>query len=404
MIVSEKRSCFVCSLLEFIVKTYTNNIISENTRQLLELIYDNNIKQKQLDDFLSNYDIEEEPEYEKLLLLSYLEKTKQNLDYGKYNTPRIRGIFEYYKFSNIKVLSGFSKIGKILNEAKIPILLFKGGVMKFFRPELSRPMGDVDFLVPLEKYKKALDIALNNGFNYKVLNKRTGRGVEEEHSVDLVGKNNIMIDIHRYTLKGDFIKYSAAVDREIFARAKKTLVFGVEVFLPCKEDLLFLVLTNLYHNIVSVIAGESSEGKTIIALFDTIYLIGDEKQFNWDIFIGDLKKSRTTHQAKLVSMLFEELISLPVIKQLNSKIPLDMISVDAKKLLTKNILDLFFKDFLQNKKTIHWSKIRRSGIKNIVIYLIIKLRYLGFKAFRNMPGVAMFFLPMILKNKIGKMI
>ncbi|MDR0571719.1 MAG: nucleotidyltransferase family protein [Rickettsiales bacterium] len=344
----------------FLIKSISSKVVDENDKFLLNMLLSDLTSQKDLDSFLENFDIEKEKS-EKNLMLAYFKKLHPSIIFPEYSNHRLDGILNYYRFSNIKILSGFSKIGKELNAAGIPILLFKGGAMKFLRPDLQRPMGDIDFLVPSERYEEAVTIAKKIGFKSKFQK-------PSPHSTDCVIEDGRAIDIHQMTLKGKEAKYSASFDTEMFKRARKKQAFGVDFLLPRNEDLMFLVLLNLYNNIKR---NESVEGR-LFSAFDCKFFLKSSKRFDWDIFIDNAKKTRTLYQIRLMIDFLNSVVSDLFPKDLNYKIPLT-------KEMGEEINIFTFEWFIleparRYKKTMHWSFIKRKKIKDILLYLFVKLR------------------------------
>ncbi|MCL2028953.1 MAG: nucleotidyltransferase family protein, partial [Deltaproteobacteria bacterium] len=135
------------SITERVVRRQYQQYVMERDRVLLDLVFNSALTQKELDEAMEVCDIDVLGAA-KSLMLSYIMRDFPEFKFPDYAAPRLRGLIDYFRFANIRVLSHFSKIGKALNAAGIPVLIFKGGAMKILRPELCRPMGDVDVLVP----------------------------------------------------------------------------------------------------------------------------------------------------------------------------------------------------------------------------------------------------------------
>jgi hypothetical protein len=159
----------------------------------LDLIFAENPTQKDLNELLKVWDIEVKGGHQ-ALILSYLMKTHSNLDFSDYTRPRLEGLLNFYKFSNLKTISQFAKLGKTLNARGIPLILLKGGAMRFLRPDLPRVMGDIDFLVPQDKFTETIKIAETFGFERIWDDKH-----QAPHSFDMINKETkVAVDIHRY--------------------------------------------------------------------------------------------------------------------------------------------------------------------------------------------------------------
>jgi hypothetical protein len=352
-------------------------VADRSDRELLGLSFSETFTQKKLDNFLRRFDIESE-KTEKILMLAYFKKLHPSAVFPEYAGPRLDGILNYYKFANIKTLSGFSEIGKALNAAGIPILLFKGGAMKFLRPDLHRPMGDVDFLVPPERYEEAVAIAGKIGFKPKFEK-------PSPHSTDCVEEKGRAVDIHCMTLKGKEAKHSKVLDEEIFGRAKKKQAFGVDFFIPCDEDFLFLILLNLFNNIRH---SESVEGR-LFSIFDCKFFLERNKEFNWNAVLSNAEKTETSYQIKLMVKFINSLTSNVFPRSLNLKMP----ATDKMKRDIEGFVFEWFalKSLRKYKKTMHWKTVKDGGLKKILVYLHAKLKLKILEALGKIPPAVSLF-------------
>ncbi|MCE3255753.1 MAG: hypothetical protein K0R25_1247 [Rickettsiaceae bacterium] len=270
-----------------IIEVLYNELVSTEDQKLLDLAFAKEIEQSQLDEFLKYWDIEKFGE-RKSLLLSYIMRTNPDLKFSIYEKPRLEGLLKYHRFHNLKLISHYAKIVRALNQQNIFPMILKGGAMKHIRPELSRPMGDIDILVPEEsEFLRACEIAKNLGYVYEEF-----PGI---HAVDLhlPGLVEGIVDLHRYIyLETDYDKIFL---KDLFARATKEKVFGVEVFVPCFEDLLFLGIINLARNLHQ----KTSIGGILYYLFDFKYLSTAKPDFNWNLVVENIAKTKTYVQALL---------------------------------------------------------------------------------------------------------
>lgn len=263
------------SLQRLIDKLYPLHV-SARDEILLKCVFANNINQPMLDDCLEKCDIEVMGGA-KCLLLSYLMHEHPELKFSSYSGPRIRGLINFWRFRNLKTLSHFSKIGKALNTNHIPMLLFKGGAMKLLRPELSRSMGDVDILIPQDRIDEAVCLCANLGFLYD--------RADSKHAIGFHTPTEDAVDIH-YALYEPGTDLRTLHDR-LFSRAASRKAFGVDVLLPCHEDLFFLVLANFTKNLRE----HTSLKGLYLALCDCHFLLRDKPDFRWEIVREDAKNS-----------------------------------------------------------------------------------------------------------------
>ncbi len=294
-----------------IVDVFYNELVSEQDQKLLQIAFAKEVQQAQLDQFLQSWDIEKYGEG-KSMLLSYLMKTNPQLQFRNYEKPRLEGLLKYHRFRNLKLISHYSKIVKALNAANIFPMILKGGAMKHIRPELPRPMGDIDILIIDEnELLKAREICRSLGYVEEI---------PDDHSIDLHLPDSTegTVDLHRYI---DFeVKYDKSFLQDLFARATKENVFNTVAFVPCAEDLLFLAMINLARNLHN----KTSLQGVLYSLFDFKYL-SERGQFNWDQVLQNIVATKTYSQALLAMKFANKIIpdilpkSLIESKQINKK-------------------------------------------------------------------------------------
>jgi hypothetical protein len=276
-----------------LIEHYLRPVVNPNDRLLLDLVFRQNPAQNELDEFFTRWDIEKEGAH-KSMMLSYFMKAHPELTFSEYVKPRLQGLLEYYRFYNVQRLAHFPELGKALNRAGIPVLVFKGMAMKLLRPELPRVMEDIDFMVPKEKYAEAVHIAESAGFEHALER-------DPEHSADLIHRDKkCLVDIHKFPN----LKHGSNINTQLFARAKKINAYGVDMLIPCREDLVFIALTNLLHNLVE----KTSIKGVLYGLFDYTYLVNNKADFNWDIVIDNAHKTKTTLDIRLALEIIERLV------------------------------------------------------------------------------------------------
>ena len=253
----------------YIIEQFKKMYIYPSDEKLLNLFFKENATQEDLDNFLSEWDIEEEGS-EKALVLSHFMKLHPELKYPEYVEPRLNGLLKFFKYKNLILLSHFKKYCTALKKENIDIMIFKGGAFKHLNPEYSRIMCDIDILVPENDYEKAINIAKKLGYKY------TAYG----HSTDLYDPklNMDVLDIHR---KLDLqTEKDGVLNDGLFARASRSTVFNVDdIYIPSPEDMMFILLTNLTKNMtrrtrISVI---------LHAIIDYMFLMNYKPDLDWDL-------------------------------------------------------------------------------------------------------------------------
>lgn len=265
-------------LSNIILSNLLKDILTESDKKLLNLVFSENPKQEDLDNFLRSWDIEVAGG-NKALMLAYFMKMHPNLKYCDYVAPRLKGLLQYYRFQNMKLISHYTKICRKLGKEKIEFLIFKGGCMKHLRPEYPRVMGDIDILVDENNFEKCADITREMGYDACMF----------PHSFDLHPKGSMegIMDIHKYIAMDT--KNEKNIINDLFKRATKQKVFGIETLVPCNEDSFFILLINLVRNL----RNKTSYGGILYNLFDCKFLIEAKPDFDWDIIIQNAKKTNT---------------------------------------------------------------------------------------------------------------
>lgn len=279
--------------MQRVVSKMYGQYVTPVDRALLDMVFAEKPTQALLDDCLRVCDIEVMGGH-KSLMFSYLMREHPELRFSAYVAPRLKGLVNFYRFANIQVLQHFSRIGKALNESGIPILIYKGAAMKTLRPELSRPMGDVDILIPQERMKEAINLCEKLGYRYAM------EGDEHHTATIRTVDGKDAVDIHCAIFGAEYVGSAATTNfnKHLFARAKECSAFGVRVLLPAHEDLFFIVLANLTKNLRE----KTSLHSLFYALFDCRFLLRDKPSFDWGIVRNN---SQVTHMELQVRLAVE---------------------------------------------------------------------------------------------------
>jgi hypothetical protein len=199
-------------------------------------------------------------------------------------------------------------VGKALNSAGIPVLLFKGAAMKALRPLCPRPMNDVDFLVPPERFTETVALGKSLGYRDSL------QGAK--HAVDLLtAEGEPALDIHHSIFLN--AAGEADINKNIFARAQKRRVFGVDALLPAHEDLFFIVLVNLIRNL----RDKSSVKGLFYALFDCKFLLA-KPGFNWAIVRENAQATNNVTDARFAVEYLNSLVPGIIPAEVENCLPL----------------------------------------------------------------------------------
>ena len=268
------------------------DLLSPGDRKVLSLAL-SEATQGELDQALADWDIEAAP-LQSVLLLAYLLKMRPDLCFPPSMEPRLKGVLSYCRFQNLKLKAHFTKIARGLNEAGIPFLVLKGGAMKVYRPDFPRWMSDVDMLVHEGSFEQAESVV--EGLGYVPF--------RDKHSTDfhLAGEKDGIADLHRFVYMAT--GHESLVTEDFFARASRCTVFSAEGLLPAAEDMVFIALVNLCHNL----SERTSPGSVISSFFDLAYLVSSKADFDWDIVRADALKSRSQVTVGLMTRLMSRFV------------------------------------------------------------------------------------------------
>ena len=262
-------------------------------RRLLTMSLGPSVSQEELDAFLKDWDIEKVPIHS-VILLAYLMKIHPELSFPDSVLPRLKGVLNFCRFQSLKLFSHFSRIAGALNRRNIPFVILKGGAMKVYRPDFPRWMGDVDILVKEKDFHAAETVAEELGYS----------PFRCSHSTDLriAGTDESVVDLHR------FIQMHTGEERpfndDLFRRAGKERMFSSDGLLPCREDMVFISLVNLYKNL----SERTSAGSVLNSFFDLHYLLGLQGGFDWGIVRENAARTRSEIQVWMAAAFVSSLL------------------------------------------------------------------------------------------------
>lgn len=363
------------SITDALIENFYREIMKPEERRFLQMAFEENPSQKELDKLLNIWDIEVKGS-NKSLLLSYVMKRHPELKFTNYEGPRLVGLLKYYRFQNLKVISRFSAIGKKLNENGIIPIIFKGGLMKHLRPELPRVMGDIDIIVPNKDFIKSAKIGVGLGYEYDKI---------FTHSVDLHEKDSKegVVDIHRLIYmdtgrENNFIK-------PLFHRAQRASVFGVECLIPSYEDLTFITLVNLARNL----RDKTSQAGLLFSLFDCKFFIENKPDFDWEIVKQNAKKTGTQIQINFAIKFIDKISKNILPDTIKNNVLFEKETNEYSNTVMYN------RFYLENIR----AKCRKMKLDEVLKtpakwneYLLFKSKYIMLKTLRNHPKLIEFFI------------
>ena len=286
-------------LIHKVLEHLGQEVLGGDERRLLVLALSPSVSQNELDTFLKDWDIEAVPIHS-VILLAYLMKIHPELTFPDSVLPRLKGVLTFCRFQSLKLFAHFSKIAGALNDRQIPFVILKGGAMKVYRPDFPRWMGDVDILVREADFPAAEKAAEDLGyFPFRC-----------DHSTDLrlAGTDESVVDLHHYNQIRTGKELLLCND--LFRRSLPKRMFSSDGLLPCREDMVFISLVNLYKNL----SDKTSTESVLNTFFDLHFLlgtpdpVGGDGRFDWEIVHENARKTGSGIQvwlaAAFVSSLF----------------------------------------------------------------------------------------------------
>jgi len=376
----------VDSVVDLLVENFKNELVTEKDEKLLNMIFSPNPSQKDLDEFLNNWDIEAAGSH-KSIMLSYFMKMHPELKFCEYAGPRLKGLLNFYKFQNMKLFSHFTKICNNLKKENIEVLILKGGAMKYFRPEFSRIMGDIDILVKEKDYVRAGKIAESMGYDC----------AWDVHSVDLHPKDSDegIMDIHKYIHMNT--GFERNINDDLFRRAGRVKFFGIDALIPSLEDMFFIALVNMTRNLTN----KTSIKGILYTFFDIQFLMNAKPDFDWNIVEENARKTKTEMQLCFATKFINNIVPNLLPEKLRKS------ALFEKEVNDYCTLLLYQRFFLWNmKQKSHELKVKDifKSKENFIEYLRLKPKYFILKLFifRKNPLLARQILKFNEKHNIGE--
>ena len=357
------------SVTDALIENFYNEILANEEKLLLKLIFSNNPNQEELDNLLKVWDIEVKQGSKSLLLAHFL-KTHPELNATKYEEPRLKGLLLNLRFKNLQIISHFTKIGKEINKQEIVPIIFNDGLMKYLNPDAPRELADMDILVPEKKWVESAKIAKKLGYIFKKLN---------NFSFDILEKKDALygiLNIHK------FINFETKKEniwlKDLYKRTTKNEIYGVKVNIPCYEDLIFILLTYISQNL----RNNKAQSDLLYQIYDCKYLLDNKPDFNWNIIIENAKKTKTEVQINFAIKFLNKISENIVPVEIRNNILFEKETNDYSKVvmfkrfyyidLQKQCREMKIKDIIKKPKL--WWK-----------YITLKIKYKTLKSIQNHP-------------------
>lgn len=267
-------------------------LFGETDRKLSHLSLSPSISQEELDLSMKGWDIEAAPIHT-VMLASFLMKTHPELVFPDKVVPRLQGVLTFCRFQYLKLASDVARVMKTLEQNQIATLVIKGGAMKVYRPDFPRWMSDIDIVVPEKDFHVATDLIKQLGFD----------PLYRPHSIDMrtPGTNEGVIDLHHFIKTGT--GSSAELNDYIFSRALPGRLFSSECLVPCREDMVFVLLVNYFDNILN----KTSSENMATLFFDIKYLVDLEQSFDWEAVKDNARRTGTVERLYILGNLADDI-------------------------------------------------------------------------------------------------
>ena len=344
-------------VVDALVERFYQEIVTEDNQKLLDLAFNENLQQSDLDAFMKDWDIEENTG-NKAIMVAYLMKERPDLKFPESVKPRLGGLLKYHRFQNLQLMAHFTKICRKLNENNIFPMILKGGAMKYLRPDLPRVMGDIDILVHPNDYYKTCALAKELGYWFE--------DNPKAHSVDLHLSETDeagVVDIHRWIYLNS--KYDIGYMDRFFERSSKKKIFGADVYLPCAEDMVFIALLNLSKNLYK----NTSMKGVLYTLFDCKFLLRSVPNFDWNLVLKSTVETNCQVQMYFAMKFVNRIIPNLLPQELFE-------NKELKKKIDKYCNMVMFSRFYLEDLRLTCKKIR---IKNALCHLSVMKEYLKYK-------------------------
>ena len=364
------------SITDALIENFYQEIMGKEEKVLMDLLLSSNPAQYKLEKLLRDWDIEAKQGAKNLLLANLL-KIHPELKATNYEEPRLKGLLQHQRFSNLKILAHYTKIGRELNNHGIIPMIFKGGLMRFLNQEFPRYMGDIDIMVPDKEWVKSAKIAKSLGYWFKRL---------DVHSFDILENNDSkygILDIHKFIHIGS--KNEKKWIKGLFKRATEREVYGVQTLVPCFEDLMFITLVNLSNNLRE----HKTQANLLYAIFDCKYLLDNKPDFNWNIVIENTKLTNAEVQINLAMKFINKISENILPRELQSKYLFEKETNDySRMIMFKNFyyVELQAKSRAMKIQEVFNNKISWSE------YLKLKIKYKSLKYLNKHPRLIEIFI------------
>lgn len=206
-------------------------------------------------------------------LLPLVYRKLENLHYPDPRISLLKGIYKQAWVKNQQLFNGCQSVLQLFHEIGIETILLKGSAFTilYYKDGGTRPMSDIDVLIPERKSRLAIDILHEHGWkaeneDYLEYNLRYGK------SMMFYDTEGYQFDLHWCPF---FESHSEVVRHDFWDKATPVLFLKTKTLAFCAED-------NLLHTIIHGMRCNPEPPVRWIA--DAMVLLSTVSDFEWDRF------------------------------------------------------------------------------------------------------------------------
>ncbi len=222
----------------------------------------------------------------------------------------MRGIYRRSWVQNQKLFQSAADVLRLFDEHRIPTLLLKGGALAttYYPDSGTRPMYDVDVLVPTDRAEAAYELLRSRGWQPLVTpGGPMAHVVQVVRSSDLEGPDGSKLDLHWHALVDD---YDTAADADFWDAAVDLTFNRVPAKSLCPSDLLLHVLLH---------GARYMPTRSVLWVMDAYRVIAGSEVLDWE---------RLTRQARERGLVLPVRTGLEYVRdELGADVPAETIRV-----------------------------------------------------------------------------
>jgi len=217
---------------------------------------------------------------------------------------KIRKLRRAIAVRNICLFRELKSVLQAFNRVGIEAILLKGAMMEGLYPGGLRPFTDIDLLIHRQKLSRVIEVLSNLG--YRPHHPELRPGAEAFHGeVTYVkdGEFPVMIEPH-WTLSDPYLYTDEVNMEEVWERAKKASIDGVDSFVLCPEDCVLHSCLHLFDHCQSDWLVSSCDIAELIHHYDG--------KLDWEAFLSRVVRYRVGLPVQFAIQKTVELFKPPI--------------------------------------------------------------------------------------------